>query len=179
MPSRDALSKCGGGLGRWWCSPTSRAWIESSMRFSVGLMKTGKTTPSNYLHRQLDVTDSRDGIDTGIEENESICRASSLHASGRRGPGTTYRFHIACIRNAGPDASAGWGRSWVLVPESAFHVSVRARVACSVPLHSRADPRHPRFLRRFECLVICGREERTSGLLPQPPPGSRSPVLAS
>src|SRR5260370_8360985 len=56
MPSRDALSKCGGGLGRWSCSPTSRAWIESSMRFSVGLMKTGKTTPSNYLHRQLDVT---------------------------------------------------------------------------------------------------------------------------
>src|SRR6266849_1865691 len=56
MPSRDALSKCGGELALWSCSPTSRAWIESSMRFSVGLMKTGKTTPSNYLHRQLDVT---------------------------------------------------------------------------------------------------------------------------
>src|SRR5579872_2038110 len=56
MPSRDALSKCDGGLGPWSCSSTSQAWIESSMRFSVDLTKTGKPTPSNYLHRQLDVT---------------------------------------------------------------------------------------------------------------------------
>jgi hypothetical protein len=27
------------------------------MRFSLVLMRTGKPTPSNYLHRQLDVTD--------------------------------------------------------------------------------------------------------------------------
>ncbi len=26
------------------------------MRFSVASMKTGKPTPSNYLHKQLDVT---------------------------------------------------------------------------------------------------------------------------
>ncbi len=32
------------------------ASIGSSMRFPVGSMKTGRTTPSNYLHKQLDVT---------------------------------------------------------------------------------------------------------------------------
>src|SRR4029077_7293361 len=56
MPSRDALSRCGGELGPWLYSSTSPAWIESSMRFSVVLTRTGKPTPSNYLHRQLDVT---------------------------------------------------------------------------------------------------------------------------
>src|SRR5260370_4143804 len=79
MPSRDALSKCGGGLGRWSCSPTSRAWIESSMRFSVGLMKTGKTTPSNYLHRQLDVTNEFRGLARDAE-----CRYSGKCVSTRR-----------------------------------------------------------------------------------------------
>src|SRR5579863_5860787 len=56
MPSRGASSRCGEGLGPWSCSATSKAWTESSMRFSAGLTRTGKPTPSNYLHRQLDVT---------------------------------------------------------------------------------------------------------------------------
>ena len=32
---------------------TSRAWTESSMRFSAALMRTGKPTPSNYYTRSL------------------------------------------------------------------------------------------------------------------------------
>src|SRR5260370_22703461 len=58
MPSSDALWRCAGGLGPWSCSSTSPAWIESSMRFSVVSMRTGKPTPSNYLHKQLDATDA-------------------------------------------------------------------------------------------------------------------------
>ncbi len=54
--SSAASSKSAGGLGLWSCSPTWKAWIESSMRFSAVLMRTGKTTPSIYLHKQLDVT---------------------------------------------------------------------------------------------------------------------------
>ena len=56
MPSSAASSKFAGEPGPWSCSPMWKAWIESSMRFSVDSMKTGKTTPSNYLHKQLDVT---------------------------------------------------------------------------------------------------------------------------
>ncbi len=43
---------------------------------------------------------SGDKIDAGIEENESICRESHLHASGCRRSGSTHRFHFAGIRNS-------------------------------------------------------------------------------
>ena len=58
-PSNAASSKCAAAPGQWWCSPTWRAWIGSSMRFSAASTKNGKTEPSPYLHKQLDVTFSR------------------------------------------------------------------------------------------------------------------------
>jgi hypothetical protein len=53
---RAASSKSVGAPGPWSCSPTSKAWTGSSMRFSVVSTRTGKPTPSTYLHKQLDVT---------------------------------------------------------------------------------------------------------------------------
>src|SRR6267154_442248 len=89
---------------------------------------------------------SGDKIDAGIEENESICRESHLHASGRRRSGSTHRFHFAGVRNSRPLPSAGRCRSGVLVPESHFDASVHAGVACAKRLRPRADSRHAYFL---------------------------------
>src|SRR5882762_5139552 len=89
---------------------------------------------------------SGDKIDAGIEENESICRESHLHASGCRRSGSTHRFHFAGVRNSRPLPSAGRCRSGVLVPESPFDASVHAGVACAKRLRPRADSRHAYFL---------------------------------
>ena len=40
----------------WSSSPTSKAWTGSFMRFSAASTRTGKPTPSTYLHQQLDIT---------------------------------------------------------------------------------------------------------------------------
>ena len=49
-------AKSAGGQDPWLYSPTWKAWIGSSLQSSVALTRTGKPTPSNYLHKQLDVT---------------------------------------------------------------------------------------------------------------------------
>src|SRR5579864_6668780 len=92
MPSRDALSKCGGELGPWLCSSTWKAWIESSMRFSVVSTKTGKPTPSNYLHKQLDVTEEPDRFDP--HENMDYigcqCLPEPFHRAADRFPSSAW-----------------------------------------------------------------------------------------
>ncbi len=55
-PSNAASLKSGDAPKRWSCSPTSKASTGSSMPVSADSMRTGKLTPSNYLHTQLDVT---------------------------------------------------------------------------------------------------------------------------
>src|SRR5579863_6085897 len=56
MPSNAASSKCDDELGPWSSSSMCRAWTESSMpSFSVSTTN-GKPAPSDFLHKQLDVT---------------------------------------------------------------------------------------------------------------------------
>src|SRR6266404_9977446 len=89
---------------------------------------------------------SGDKIGAGIEENESICRESHLHASGCRRSGSTHPLHFAGVRTSRPLASTGRCRSGVLLPESPFDASVHAGVACAKRLSPRADSRHAYFL---------------------------------
>src|SRR5580700_4718790 len=48
-----ASSKSAGAPGPWSCSPTCRAWSESSMPSFTDSTSNAKTTPSAFLHKQL------------------------------------------------------------------------------------------------------------------------------
>src|ERR1700730_4102999 len=54
--AEPASWKLAGAPGPWFCSPTCRAWSESSMPSFTDSTRNGKTTPSAFLHQQLDVT---------------------------------------------------------------------------------------------------------------------------
>src|SRR5260370_2055500 len=75
MPSSAASWRSGGAPGPWWCSSMWPAWSESSMRFFRDSISSGKTAPSPFLHKQLDVT--------RLMQEEAVCIRPRYNANMR------------------------------------------------------------------------------------------------
>src|SRR6516162_5461300 len=58
MSLNVALWRCGDGPDRWFVLSTRPAWIALSFRSSMALTKSGRTAPSGFSHKQLDVTEA-------------------------------------------------------------------------------------------------------------------------
>src|ERR1700676_4150502 len=81
--AEPASSKFAGAPGPWSRSPTCRAWSESSMPSLTDSTSNGKTTPSAFLHKQLDVTvvtSAPGGEPSPVSSSGSVC--STLNCEG-------------------------------------------------------------------------------------------------
>src|ERR1700686_322151 len=84
--AQPASWKSAGAPGPWSCSPTCRAWSESSMPSFTDSTSSGKTTPSAFLHKQLDVTallGARAIVDRDVKiEHARIAHSERLYGCG-------------------------------------------------------------------------------------------------